>query len=111
MFINTWGITCAPCIEELPYFEQLKENHPDAVVLAIHNRAGARKAPEFLADKGWDHIDLALDSKEKGLYSLINASDAMPQTIVLNRKGEIIYKVQASVTHEKLEALYEMESK
>ena len=107
VFINTWGITCAPCLEELPYFEQLAANHPDAVVLAIHNRAGARRAPEFLKDKGWENIHFALDSKEKGLYSLINASDAMPQTIVLDRSGKIIYNVQASVTYEKLEALYQ----
>ena len=107
VFINTWGITCAPCIEEMPYFEQLAANYPDVVVLAVHNRAGARKAPEFLKDKGWNHIHFALDSKEKGLYTLINAADAMPQTIVLNKKGEVIYNVQASVTYEKLEALYQ----
>ena len=107
VFLNTWGVTCAPCIEELPYFEQLKVNHPEAEVLAIHNRAGAKKAAAFLEDKGWDHIDFALDSKEKGLLPLIGASDAMPQTIVLNRRGEIIYSVQAPVTYEKLEALLE----
>ena len=30
----------------------------------------------------------------------------MPQTVVLNRRGEVIYNVQAPVTLEQLEALY-----
>jgi thiol-disulfide isomerase/thioredoxin len=93
VIINLWATTCAPCIEELPYYEQLKEAHPDVEILAIHHRAGAKKADGFLADKGWDHLDFALDSKEKGLFDLLEAADAMPQTIVLNTKGEVIYKL------------------
>lgn len=91
---------------ELPYYEHLKVNYPDAEILAIHHRAGAKKAEAFLADKGWDHLDFALDSKDKGLFTLLNASDAMPQTIVLNRKGVVIYNAQTPLDYEKLEALY-----
>ena len=100
------GVACAPCVAELPYYEQLKVNRPDVEILAIHHRAGARKAEVFLADKGWDHLDFALDSSEKGLFTLLNASDAMPQTIILDRRGTVVYNAQAPLTHEKLEALY-----
>jgi ferredoxin/thiol-disulfide isomerase/thioredoxin len=106
VIINFWGTTCAPCVEELPYYEQLKVAHPDVEILAIHNRAGAKKAKDFLADKGWDHLDFALDSKEKGLLPLLNAADAMPQTIILNKQGVVTYNAQAPLTFEKLEALY-----
>ncbi len=105
--LNFWAITCAPCIEELPFYEQLKQAQPEVEVLAIHHRVGAKKAEAFLADKGWDHIDFALDSKEKGLYALLGASDALPSTIVLNGAGEIIYHAQAPLTLEQLEALVE----
>ena len=107
VIINFWGTTCAPCVEELPYYEQLKVAHPDVEILAIHNRAGAKKAKDFLADKGWDHLDFALDSKEKGLLPLLNAADAMPQTIILNKQGIVTYNAQAPLTYEKLEALYQ----
>ena len=107
VIINFWGTTCAPCVEELPYYEQLKVAHPDVEILAIHNRAGAKKAKDFLADKGWDHLDFALDSKEKGLLPLLNAADAMPQTIILNKQGVVTYNAQAPLTYEKLEALYQ----
>ena len=107
VIINFWATTCAPCIEELPGYEQLKETHPEVNILAIHHRIGAKKAEEFLADKGWDHLDFALDSKEKGLFTLLGVSDAMPQTIVLNKKGEVIYNAQAPLTLAQLEALVE----
>lgn len=106
VIINFWGTTCAPCIEELPYYEQLKSAYPDVEILAIHHRAGAKKAKDFLADKGWDHIDFALDSKDAGLFTLLNAPDAMPQTIVLNPLGVVTYNAQAPLTFEKLEILY-----
>ena len=106
VIINFWGTTCAPCVAELPYYEQLKETYPDVEILAIHHRAGAKKAEAFLADKGWDQLDFALDSKTKGLFTLLNASDAMPQTIVLNRQGLVIYNAQTPLDYEKLEALY-----
>ena len=107
VIINFWATTCAPCIEELPYYEQLKVNHPDVEILAIHNRAGAKKAGAFLADRDWTHLDFALDSREKGLLPLLNAADAIPQTIILNRRGEVTYNAQASLTLEKLEILYQ----
>ena len=106
VIINFWGTTCAPCIEELPYYERLKAAYPDVEILAIHHRAGAKKARDFLADKGWDHIDFALDSKEKGLFTLLNAADAMPQTIVLDPRGVVTYNAQTPLTFEKLETLY-----
>lgn len=106
VIINFWGTTCAPCVEELPYYEQLKAAYPDVEILAIHNRAGAKKAKDFLADKGWDHLDFALDSKGKGLLPLLNAADAMPQTIIVNKQGVVTYNAQAPLTYEKLEALY-----
>jgi len=106
VIINFWAVTCAPCIAELPYYEQLKTAYPDVEILAVHHKAGAQKARAFLADKGWDHLDFALDSKEKGILPLLNASDAMPQTIILNKQGVVTYNAQMPLTYEKLEALY-----
>ena len=107
VILNLWATTCAPCIEELPYYEELKESQPEVEILAIHHRVGAKKAEDFLADKGWDHLDFALDSKEKELYALLEASDALPQTIVLNKEGKVIYNAQSPLTLEQLKALVE----
>ena len=111
VFINFWGVTCGPCIEEMPSFEKLKETHPEIEILAIHHRAGAKKAPDFIEEKGWKSVDFAADSKEKGLFTLLEAADAMPSTIVLNKQGEVIYNVQAPLSYEQMEALMEQASK
>ena len=58
--------------------------HPDVGIPAVHHRAGAKKAEEFLAGRGWEYIGIALDSKGKGIMQLLNASDAITQTIILN---------------------------
>ena len=106
VILNFWATTCAPCVEELPYYEQLKENYPDVEILAVHHKAGANKARDFLAGKGWDQLDFALDSKEKGILPLLNASDAMPQTIVINAQGIVTYNAQTPLTYDKLKELY-----
>ncbi len=107
VILNFWGTTCAPCIAELPDFEKLKEACPDVEILAIHAAAGAKKAKVFLEDKGWDHLDFATDSKEKGIMKLLNVSEALPSTIVLNPQGAVTYHAQAPLSYEKLEALYQ----
>ena len=106
VILNFWGTTCAPCIAELPDYEKLKVACPDVEILAIHAKAGAKKAKEFLEDKGWDHLDFATDSKEKGIMKLLNVSEALPSTIVLNPQGVVTYHAQAPLSYEKLEALY-----
>lgn len=106
VMINLWATYCAPCVEELPCFDDLAGKYTDLEVLAIHHAAGAKKADKFLEDKGWSHIDFAVDSKEKGLFELVNGTETMPRTVVLDREGVVDYNAQAPVTYEQLEALY-----
>ncbi|MBR1558824.1 MAG: 4Fe-4S binding protein [Clostridia bacterium] len=107
VMVNLWATYCPPCVEELPYFNDLAAAHPDDLaVLAIHHATGARKADKYLEDKGWDNLRFAKDGKDKGLFDLVNGSEAVPQTIVLDPGGVVIYNAQAPVTYEHLEALY-----
>ncbi len=106
VILNFWGTTCAPCVEEMPYFEQLKAAYPDAEILAIHAKAGAKKAKDYIAEQGWVNLDFANDSKEKGIMKRLNVSEALPTTIVLNKQGVVTYNAQAPLTYEKMEALY-----
>ena len=41
------------------------------------------------------------------LFKIVNGGSTLPQTIVLNRRGEVIYNQVKSVTPEMLEALYQ----
>ena len=108
VFINLWATFCKPCVAELPYFEQLKEAHPDMEILALHNGAFTKEdeVVSFLADKDWKQIKFALDNSDQTLFAIVNGDTKMPQTTVLNRKGEVVYNEKRSMTYEMLEQLY-----
>ena len=107
VFINLWATYCGPCVKELPYFNELAAEHAgDVEILAVHSSMSKDDIPAYLADKGWDKLHFALDTSEKLVWSIVGGSAAMPQTIVLDRDGKVIYNQVGSVTPELLESLY-----
>lgn len=107
VFINLWATFCKPCVEELPYFERLKAEHPEIEILAVHSGlfTPEKEVMDFLDGKGWDHIHFALDSQDQALFSIVNGSTVLPQTIVLNPRGEVIFNEKRSVTWDMLNEL------
>ena len=111
VFINLWGTYCTPCVQELPSFEALYEKHPDEVaMLAVHSSLTGEVEPQdYVAEKGWNSwmLPFALDDEDNDtIFTVVNGSTTLPQTIVLNRRGEVIYNRVGSVTQEMLDALY-----
>ena len=75
-------------------------------MLAIHSSLVTDDPAAYLADKGYT-IPFATDTEDERLFRLVHGSAALPQTIVLNRSGEVVYNQVGSVTMEALEALYD----
>ena len=112
VFINLWGTYCTPCVKELPDFEALYEQHPDDVaMLAVHSSMTGEVEPQdFVKTKGWEDwkIQFALDDEDNDtIFTIVNGSTTLPQTIVLNRRGEVIYNEARAVTPAMLDALYQ----
>ena len=112
VFINLWGTYCTPCVQELPEFEKLYHEHEDEVaMLAVHSSLTGEVEPEdYVKDKGWDEwmVDFALDDEDNDtIFTVVHGGSTLPQTIVLNRRGEVIYNRVGSVSYEMLEALYQ----
>lgn len=100
--LNFWATWCSPCCAELPYFEQLWENYPDDVALvAIHNSLVTDDVPSYIEEMGYE-IPFALDETGAVIASL-GGSTMLPQTVVLDREGTIVYNRIGSVTYEDLE--------
>ena len=107
VFINLWATWCTPCIQELPHFDALYREHGDDIaVLAVHSQFVTEDPAAYLAGKGFG-ISFAVDSSDGRLFGIVNGSATLPQTVVLNQKGEVIYNQVRSVTPEQLNALYE----
>ena len=106
-FINLWATYCGPCVEELPHFNDLAVKYAgDVEILAVHNSMSKDDIPAYLSDKGWDNLHFVLDTSNKLVWNIVGGGSAMPQTIVLDREGKVIYNQVGSVTPELLESLY-----
>ncbi len=107
VFLNLWATYCTPCVQELPHFDKLNREHEgDIAMLAVHSSIVTDDPAEYLADKGWS-MQFAVDTDDDTFFEIVNGSSTLPQTIVLNRCGEVIYNQKGSVTPEMLAALYE----
>ena len=104
--INFWATYCTPCKQELPYFNDLYTAHrDDLAMIAVHPSLVLDSPEEYLADKGYA-LPFATDADDTVLR-LVGGTGTYPQTVVLNRKGEVIYNKVGSVTPEVLEALFD----
>lgn len=102
--INLWATYCAPCVEEIPYFERLREEHEEVRVLALHASLVTEDVSAYLEEKGWD-LDFAVDHEDGSVFALLGGTSLLPRTIVLDREGRVVYNQAGSVTYDKLEEL------
>ena len=106
VFINLWATYCTPCIHELPYFSALYAAHPDDIAMvAVHSRLVTEDPAAFLSDRGFA-MPFATDA-DGAVNAIVGGTGTLPQTIVLNRRGEVVYNQVGSVTPEILAALYD----
>lgn len=106
VFINLWATYCTPCVRELPYFSDLYAAHRDDIAMvAVHSGLVTEDPAAFLAGRGWA-LPFATDA-DGAVNDIVGGTGTLPQTIVLNRRGEVVYNQAGSVTPELLAALYE----
>ena len=106
VIINLWATYCASCVQELPEFSDLYLEHKDDLtVLAVHNSMKLMDTNEYLADKDWA-MPIADDTDDNLIWNIVGGDTTMPQTIVLDRNGIVIYNQKGSITEDVLEALY-----
>ena len=108
VILNMWATYCAPCVQELPIFQDFLQAHEgDAAVLIVHASDILEDVPEFLEKKEIS-LPCAIDSEDNTIYNLCGASPSvLPHTVILNRKGEIVYNQTGSMTKELLDELFE----
>jgi thiol-disulfide isomerase/thioredoxin/Fe-S-cluster-containing hydrogenase component 2 len=108
VIINMWATYCGPCVQELPIFQDFQKAHEeDAAMLIIHASDPLEEIPEFLEKKSIT-LPCAIDSMDDYLYNLCGASPSiLPHTVILNRRGEIVYNQTGSMSEALLDELFE----
>ena len=102
--INFWATWCTPCIGELPYFDQLRADYPEQVsIIALHSSLVTEDWQAY-ADSLPYGLSFALDA-DGSILSSLGGSVMLPQTVIVDRDGKIVYNQPGSVTYEKLQAL------
>ncbi len=111
--VNLWATWCAPCVAEMPYFEQLQENYQSDLLKVLFVSLDAPKnlsnVVKFVQDKGLKNEVVLLDEKDEQYYiDKISSewSGAIPATLFVNVNKDIrVFKGQ-EFNYEQLENNY-----
>jgi cytochrome c biogenesis protein CcmG/thiol:disulfide interchange protein DsbE len=92
--LSFWATWCAPCKKELDelhktYAAWQKQYQVEIVAITVDDARGLPKVKPMVAQKGWKYTVLSDVNKE--LQEACNISN-VPYTILLDKKGNIIYE-------------------
>ena len=94
--VNIWGTFCSPCIGEMPELGEMARNMPaDAQLIGLicdaqDGSAEIQEAKEILRDANANFVNIVPDA---ALMNFLDNFDAVPTTIFVNSKGEIVGKM------------------
>ncbi len=86
VLLNFWATWCAPCIEEIPYLNQLQHQLPQLVVLGVDMGEDDTAYRQFLADHRIDFLTIR-DAQEHS--NALYGTTRPPETYVIDRNGRI----------------------
>lgn len=95
--VNFWATWCYGCKQELPFFNQLSENHSEWNVVAIHGDSlGDVEAEVYLAEKcaGWalpfaqDNFD---ENGDCATFVAFGGKQMWPLTVIVDEEGTVVY--------------------
>lgn len=100
LIVYAWASWCPYCGAELEYLASLKEKYGEDLSIVAVNRAEPLVDAKDFTDKlqGLDKLVLLLDGGDM-LYKQIDGY-AMPETIFINKNGDIIYHQRGPITPE-----------
>ena len=110
--LNFWFASCGPCVEELPYFEQVKEEYGDRIVMvAIHANNDEVGRAQFFIDaedaknnktswSDWQIIfgrDRSFEDMRDEIFTRCGGKASYPITLVVNAEGIITFVRQGAI--------------
>lgn len=97
--VDFWATWCIPCVEEMPYFQQLQNQYPDFVMVGIDQEESADSVRTFLEDKGIDYqILMDYNAKVAGSYKVF----MLPTTFFIDGDGMIRFRHYGIMTPDQM---------
>ena len=93
-FFASW---CRPCLAEAPVIAKLSERH-DAPLIGIAVRDSVERLKAFLEKEKNPYQIVALDPDMK--WTAAMHADHLPTAFILNKKGEVVAKINGVMTEE-----------
>ena len=110
--INFWGTWCTPCVNELPYFDQIATEYADAItVVAVHSAISRDTAPAYIG-KYYPNTNMIFswdtgDGFSGEYYTALGGRGTYPYTVVLDENGIIVEIFVSSLTYNDLKTVVE----
>lgn len=98
--INFWAAWCIFCKQELPFFAQAAQEHPEITFIGVN-----LKEPLSTVRSYWENGDYGFPTLLDPQGELARQFDVFtqPTTIFLNAAGEIVFKKNGPLTREELQ--------
>lgn len=103
--VNYWAEWCAPCLHELPEFNQLAAGNPDVRVLGV-NYDGI-SGDELLALSDRMNIEFSVMGQDFEQSFKLDRPQVLPTTYIFNPQGELQHSLPGPQTEASLKALLE----
>ena len=96
--INFFASWCAPCKVEHHLFFKIKKDNPDLFILGINYKDNEIDAKDYLINEGNPYSFVGIDAN--GKIGLDFGVFGLPETFLINNKGEIIFKHIGPITEQ-----------
>jgi thiol-disulfide isomerase/thioredoxin len=104
--INVWASWCSPCRAEEPTLSALSRKYSDVQFIGILTRDNPVNAEAFARKRGTPYPTLIDDSILIGFRKSLPAN-AIPTTVIIDRKGRVAARISGGVTVASLSQLIE----
>ena len=101
--LNIWASWCLPCIAEAPHLERLKQEGVEIIGVAVRDRPEA--VQDFLNRYGNPYTRIGSDDISSLMLEV--GASGVPETYVIDAKGNIRYRHIGDVREETVDLLLE----
>ena len=99
--INFFASWCAPCKAEHNLFFEIKKEIPELFILGLAHKDNPDDSKKYLSEEGNPYSYVGIDKDGKIAFDF--GVFGLPETFIINKDGEIIYKHTGPLTKKIIE--------